>query len=81
MTYKSGKDKQKTTIVEWTIEYLFYRAELPTFDDTSMEDYLWTVKEFYTLVGERPQLTNNAIATGTASIFRQALRDQAIMIF
>ena len=81
MTYESGRDKQKRQKIEWTIEDIYYRTELPIYDDTSMEDYLRIVREFYALVGERPQLTDNAIAAGTASIFRQALRGQASMTF
>ena len=46
-----------------------------------MEDYIRTIREFYALIAERLQLTDDAIAIGTAGIFRQALRDQASMSF
>ena len=81
LSYEAKKDKQKRAKIKWNAVNLNFEAELPIYDDTTMEDYLRTVREFYSLTGTHQHLTNDASVDGTTAIFQQALRGQASMSF
>ena len=81
LTYETKADKQKRAKLKWHALNMNFEAELPIYDDTSMEDYLRTVREFYSLTASHDHLQHNAYTAGATSMFKQALRGQANMTF
>ena len=81
LTYEVKPDKGKRVKIKWNAINLNFEAELPIYDDTSMEDYLRTIREFYSLTASHEYLRHNDYAAGTTAILKQSLRGQANMTF
>ena len=77
LTYFSKEDKKSRVKVTWKRRNAKEEEKLPVYDNTSLEDYIHTLTDFYSVLDENDALKEDAKVEKCVKIMRKYLKKSA----